>query len=723
MNGIDLQIFLNERHKDLDTLKVEVQNALKLLSDPAKLVLDAMQGFYPPHLKKGDIEFEVDVVRKSCIMLLEQLANMSTEIKPTTRNEAMSLALDWMTKMKPDVDHFLEVLAFLQLLAAYRLASAFDVDELVIQFGVIAHYSQVRVLLQNLGFAEKMSGVIRKLLENNCQAEAGSLISAFDLHSEFLWTTSPKDDQVTGLGPSLEDKSTAFTDPAILFSFNAPSIPLVSRTLSGAKLSWSDACAYSDLTEYPDLGPESALNLHVQQPERLSSHEPQLDRLNIPAQQPDRLHIPDQQPERLNIQDQQSERLSNGNDQAICNIKFYEKVPLPSRSAFVPGCLKINGNLFTAVCSKIKGNQLRCREISVALQRASDPTEFVLGIVKNPSSLTLQKGCGAVGLASPQHGPLLLLDLLRRMSPHVNQDVEREALSFAREWRPKFPKHLSNPLEPVCFLLFLAAYKLVSYFDQDELFSVFGKDSYWCQNGTKLFGLLDFKDLIPKFLEYLMRNKLPLETLHCIKISNLLESSPSARTALKNYMHTCPKKLRGTEGTDEQVVSIGRELNVWKPVAESITDQTLAECFRDHISVLEKKLQALKNSEPVPGETPSVPELFDYQQQREVPVAAVKPASVPIFSDDQQEQPGKRRQRQGSGARCKRRRMSDIRNGLCSAPPLVSNTKLRLPQLPVPLTAPFRPPAAATVVYPNQFYGFPGHWYPLIPYRYHGHGR
>ena len=58
MGGKSLQIFLNERWKEHDLMRDEVAAALRLSSDPAKLVLDAMEGFYPPHLKKGDTEFD-----------------------------------------------------------------------------------------------------------------------------------------------------------------------------------------------------------------------------------------------------------------------------------------------------------------------------------------------------------------------------------------------------------------------------------------------------------------------------------------------------------------------------------------------------------------------------------------------------------------------------------------------------------------------------------------
>ncbi|CAN1236358.1 FRIGIDA-like protein 5 [Linum grandiflorum] len=158
MNGKDLQIFLNERSKDgSDLMKDEAKAALKLSSEPAKLVLDAMEGFYPPHLKKGDVEFEEGVIRNSCLMLLEELTRMSPEIKPTVRKEAMKVACDWMSRMKCDADHSIEVLALLQLMAAFGLASSFDDDELVPRVRVIAHYSQAPRLLQDLGLANKIS--------------------------------------------------------------------------------------------------------------------------------------------------------------------------------------------------------------------------------------------------------------------------------------------------------------------------------------------------------------------------------------------------------------------------------------------------------------------------------------------------------------------------------------------------------------------------------------
>ena len=151
MDGKSFQIFLNQRWKEHDSMRLEVGTALRLSSDPAKLVLDAMEGFYPPRLKKGDVEFDESIVQGSCVLLLEQLLKISPSIKPDVKKEAMRLAIEWRAKMRVDTEQSLEVLGFLQLLASYGLASAFDDDELIMYLEKVSEYEQLPGLCQILG--------------------------------------------------------------------------------------------------------------------------------------------------------------------------------------------------------------------------------------------------------------------------------------------------------------------------------------------------------------------------------------------------------------------------------------------------------------------------------------------------------------------------------------------------------------------------------------------
>ena len=156
MGGKSLQIFLNERWKERDLMRDEVAAALRLSSDPAKLVLDAMEGFYPPHLKKEDVEFDERIVQGSCVLLLEQLLKLSPDVNPQVEEEAMRLAMEWRMKIRVDAEHSLEVLGFLQLLASYRLASAFDADELVKYLEKVAEHEQMHKLCGVLGLNDKI---------------------------------------------------------------------------------------------------------------------------------------------------------------------------------------------------------------------------------------------------------------------------------------------------------------------------------------------------------------------------------------------------------------------------------------------------------------------------------------------------------------------------------------------------------------------------------------
>ncbi|KDO46358.1 hypothetical protein CISIN_1g048095mg [Citrus sinensis] len=158
-NGRSLQLILNQHLQKHDLIFGQISQTLTKACDPALLVLDAMQGFYPPHSRKGDMEFDVSIIKRTCILLLEQLSNIAPDINPQVRDEAMKMAGEWKKKMGVIGENSLEVLGFLHLLAAYRLAPAFDGNELESLLDIVAHYRQTAKLRQSLGFADKVTVV------------------------------------------------------------------------------------------------------------------------------------------------------------------------------------------------------------------------------------------------------------------------------------------------------------------------------------------------------------------------------------------------------------------------------------------------------------------------------------------------------------------------------------------------------------------------------------
>ncbi|KAJ4844118.1 hypothetical protein Tsubulata_028153 [Turnera subulata] len=139
-NGRKLLMLLNKHLSKHETIYNEVSTAIKSSLDPAKLVLDAMQGFFSPCLEKG--EFDFAVVRRNCITLLEDLPKLSPLIKPHIREEAMKLAIEWKAKMMEMPENLLVVSGFLHLLAAFKLGSVEKAKELQSLLATVSQQSQ-----------------------------------------------------------------------------------------------------------------------------------------------------------------------------------------------------------------------------------------------------------------------------------------------------------------------------------------------------------------------------------------------------------------------------------------------------------------------------------------------------------------------------------------------------------------------------------------------------
>ncbi|XP_021817564.1 FRIGIDA-like protein 5 [Prunus avium] len=161
-DGRGLQQFMNEHLKRIDLVGSEISTVLEASLDPAKLVLDAMQGFYPSNstVDNRECNFDLRVIRRSCILLLEALKKISPQINPLVREEAIKLAGDWKAKMTGATEIWLEILGFLRLVTTYEITSAYDGNELQSLIATISEYEQATELSQALGSTEKASASI-----------------------------------------------------------------------------------------------------------------------------------------------------------------------------------------------------------------------------------------------------------------------------------------------------------------------------------------------------------------------------------------------------------------------------------------------------------------------------------------------------------------------------------------------------------------------------------
>ncbi|KAL5753081.1 hypothetical protein ACOSP7_023252 [Xanthoceras sorbifolium] len=201
MDAKGLLNFTMENQKYIYAIRKELSVALESATEPAHLVLDLLEGFYPPDetdqpLDRRDAALQG--TRKSCIMFIEAMAALVARIdpgadhllNPETKQQAKAIADEWKPKLaSAGTDaanaNSLEAEAFLQLLATFRIASEFDEEELCKLVLVVARRRQAPELCRSLGLSHKVPGVVESLINSGKQIDAVRFIHAFQLTESF----------------------------------------------------------------------------------------------------------------------------------------------------------------------------------------------------------------------------------------------------------------------------------------------------------------------------------------------------------------------------------------------------------------------------------------------------------------------------------------------------------------------------------------------------------
>lgn len=169
---MDAKGLLNYTMENLRKINVreELSIALETASEPARLVLDSLEGFYPPDEtnKLGDESLAaLQGMRKSCVMLMKAMAALLARadhlLNPETKQQAQIIADEWKPKLASagtDAANglSLEAEAFLHLLATFRIASEFDEEELCKLVLAVAQHRQAPELCRSLGLTHKVPG-------------------------------------------------------------------------------------------------------------------------------------------------------------------------------------------------------------------------------------------------------------------------------------------------------------------------------------------------------------------------------------------------------------------------------------------------------------------------------------------------------------------------------------------------------------------------------------
>jgi len=166
-------------------IRDEAPRALRCAADPAKLVLQTLEGFYPA----GDGRKSTDQAERcACYLLLQALPFVLSpdEVSSEAKKDAQKIAAAWKSKHKDDSESRIkiEVLAFLQLLVSFGISKEFkddDICELVLR---ISHQPEVYELCRALQISHKIPDIVEKLRSSRRCFPAVRFVYAFGLEEK-----------------------------------------------------------------------------------------------------------------------------------------------------------------------------------------------------------------------------------------------------------------------------------------------------------------------------------------------------------------------------------------------------------------------------------------------------------------------------------------------------------------------------------------------------------
>ncbi|KAJ0231004.1 Inactive FRIGIDA-like protein 2 [Hirschfeldia incana] len=181
MDGNGLGKFMIDNSNKRLSIKPELEQAVRSSSNPAALVLDAIEGSY--HCSPSSSSARAIDSRRIFVLLLEALLEIKPNLTNELRERARTLASDWRLNIgnKPS-----EALGFLHLIVVFELRSVFKMEEILDYVFLISKYKQATVLSKKLGLDKtSVAGLVQKLLHTGRLLAAISFIYEFEMTDRF----------------------------------------------------------------------------------------------------------------------------------------------------------------------------------------------------------------------------------------------------------------------------------------------------------------------------------------------------------------------------------------------------------------------------------------------------------------------------------------------------------------------------------------------------------
>lgn len=603
MDARRLKLFLYQ-HVELgyDSLCNEVCDALVHAPDPAKLVLDTTPGFLPSQ-PEFDKSLSISKVRKSCILLLEQLMAISPQLSPRVREEALKMSDDWGANLGKICQRPWTVYGFLLFLAAYGLRSNYETDELLRLLGIASQYKASPVLCQVLGLAGKAEVVIQTLIQKTLLLEAIDSVYAYEVTDKFEPVRLLK-------GYLKYSKKRKYRK-----GNKANLIQAIDKEIAAVRTVIKYIAKYKLESEYPPEGLEKQIVELENEKKEAKIVFTQKKKKKSKGKKSTILHsqvkVEQSQKEYSKLDNQinsfstspwrQLESFCISRDGRGSSILYHDPVekhdsvasssasPWPELKSF---CINMDGkSLRLFLYNHVQEHDFMCSEVCDALQHASDPAKLVLDAI--PGFLRSQPEFDeSLSLNKVRKSCVVLLEQLITISPEINPCVKEEALKMANEWRANLVPNYVTGLNVYGFLHFIVAYGFTSYYEADELLGLLATANQH-KVSPGLCRILGLQDKVVDLIVNLIQKTLLLEAIEHIYAFEVVDMFQPV-SLLKDYLKHSKEKIykKGTKSVSRQ--AIAREIEAVRTVIHYITKYKLEAEYRpgnleNYIVELEKQ--------------------------------------------------------------------------------------------------------------------------------------
>ncbi|XP_014502664.1 FRIGIDA-like protein 1 [Vigna radiata var. radiata] len=179
VDGKGLRDYVGDHFKEKVAFEVDIQTALKRASDPASMILDALDGVVGANVVKDDKELRKR--KRTCGFLFQQLRAASVYVSFDVLKRARRLCVEWKGSLPSEGGEGVGAMTFLQFVAAYGLFSELTDNEIVTFSAMAAGNDDLPELYRSMGLTEKVPGLIQKLVDRCRHILAVKYIFEFNL--------------------------------------------------------------------------------------------------------------------------------------------------------------------------------------------------------------------------------------------------------------------------------------------------------------------------------------------------------------------------------------------------------------------------------------------------------------------------------------------------------------------------------------------------------------